>query len=141
MYDLFLSYAHGADESMIPYAHRIYEELTVAGFNVWIDIYNMNNTVKDEKKIMRSGISSSTIFVALLSPEYMASLNCNFEFSVALKKNKPIVLAAVKSGIYKTQNFTHLYGLQHEKLDAINLTSGHFKKGVEELVSTIRNIY
>ena len=130
-YDVFLSYAHGDDDSMIPYAHRIYDELISAGFTVWFDKYNIG---KDTVKSMRTGVSQSSIFVALLSPEYMRSDNCNFEFSVALGGKKPILCCAVKPGKY------YLNGIESKTIPTIKLTPRHFHKGVKTLVAEIQGI-
>ena len=97
-YDIFLSYSHGKHDKLIPQAYRIYKTLINAGFSVWFDFDQMKSS-HDVKKQMRTGINNSSLFVALLSPDYMKSYNCNYEFAYA-SAHKPIVAFRAVPGHY-----------------------------------------
>jgi hypothetical protein len=83
---------------------------------------------------MRTGVSQSRVFVALLSPEYMRSVNCNFEFSLAQALGKKILCCAVKPGKY------YLNGLEPKTIPTIKLTPRYFNKGVKTLNEEIEAI-
>jgi len=120
-YDIFLSYSHGKQDKLIPQAYRIYKMLTDAGFTVWFDLDQIKSSEPDVKKSMRSGINNSTVFLTLLSPDYMQSYNCNYEFAHANAKRKPIVTCKVKSGSYKTGDFHHITPFASELIPSHSL--------------------
>ena len=111
-YDVFLSYAHGKDDMYIPLAKRIHQILEEAGLTVWLDVYDMKG---DETKSMDNGIRNSRIFLALISPDYMKSYDCNYEFSKALDK-KPMILCSIKSKTYYTSEFKFLHSNNPDKI-------------------------
>jgi len=141
-YDIFISYAHGENDSLIPQAHRMYLALQEAGFKVWFDVFEMpsNTDPKQDQKIMKHAIQHSKIFLALISPEYMNSYNCNFEYSIALKKNLPILQCSVNSHYtYRTTHFKYINFETNTDLPIVNtINTRNFKKTMVSIISQIK---
>jgi len=121
-YNIFLSYSRGKDDKLIPQAYRIYNLLTDAGFTVWFDMIEMKDGETDFKKCMRAGINKSTVFLSLLSPDYMRSYNCNYEFAHATFKKKPIISCKIKPGNYSTKDFHHMIPTTPESILSYSLS-------------------
>jgi len=104
MYDIFLSYAHGKDDIYVPFTMKVCQYLEDLGLHVWLDIHQIHTSPMKE---MKKGIENSKVFVALLTPEYMESYNCNFEYVTALGR-MPILLASSRKHQYRSSNFAHI---------------------------------
>jgi len=141
-YDIFMSYAHGKNDYLVKQAYDIYLELKKVGFSVWFDMVEMKTytTKLQEQKAMKLGIKNSKIFLALISPEYMNSYNCNFEYLHAL--NKPILHCSINSKyLYKTKDFKHLNFSLNEELPIINtLSTDNFGHSIKLLITQIRRL-
>jgi len=137
-----MSYAHGKSDCLVKQAYRIYLELKKAGFSVWFDMVEMKTytTNLQEQKSMKMGIKNSKIFLALISPEYMNSYNCNFEYLHAL--NKPIIHCSINSKyLYKMDDFKYLNFPLNEELPIINtLSTENFGRSIKLLITQIRNL-
>jgi hypothetical protein len=98
-FDVFLSHCWGADKCRKPLTDAIYSALRADGFTVWLDSNNMRG---DLQASMREGISSSSVVVVLVSPDYARSKNCMFELKAAHDTGKPIVTCIVEPGFWTT---------------------------------------
>ena len=103
-FDVFLSYAWGANDKRQPLATEIYKELTALGYRVWIDIIEMKNKID---KSMTEGIDNSRIIVILLSPDYAAKENCMTEIKHTVASDKPYFVCMVEPGFWKTWAHPH----------------------------------
>jgi hypothetical protein len=70
---VFLSYAWGPKAARKPLADEVYVALRAAGLSVWLDEAEMG---LDLAASMSEGIAKSSVVVALVSPDYAASVNC-----------------------------------------------------------------
>jgi len=91
-FDLFISYkrdANGKDLGQ-QLAERLYKDLTAKGFKVWLDNEEIGFSRDFEKRI-EEAILHSKKFACVLSPEWLDSENCRYEYLKALEFEKRIV--------------------------------------------------
>jgi len=92
-FDVFLSYAWGANDCRKPLTDQIYLCLKNAGYRVWMDSIEMGLHLQQG---MTQGIIKSTLVVVLMSPDYVSSRACNHELREANRLGKPIVVCMVE---------------------------------------------
>ena len=97
-FDVFLSYAWGAKAARKPLADEVYVALRAAGLSVWLDEAEMG---LDLAASMSEGIAKSSVVVALVSPDYAASVNCLFELRSAVAAGKPLITCCVEPGFWR----------------------------------------
>ncbi len=90
-FDLFISYKrdNGGDHGQ-QLAERLYKDLTAKGFKVWLDNEEIGFSRDFEKRI-EEAILHSKKFACVLSPLWLASENCRYEYKKALEFEKRIV--------------------------------------------------
>jgi len=84
--DVFVSYSRRDAE----FVRRLHEALSGRGKEVWVDWEDIPATAAWRERI-GEGIDSANAFVFVLSPESVASVECNAELDLALAANKRIV--------------------------------------------------
>ena len=87
---LFLSYAH-ADELV---ALRVYEALTQAGRDVWLDLESLEPAT-DWWKGVKAAIDRCTAVLFLASDESSGSVSCSRELAYAAAQAKRIVAIGI----------------------------------------------
>ena len=90
-FDIFLSHAWDGSEHAPPTGH-VRSALLTASLSVWVDKSQMSHNVVAS---MRSGVSASTLVVALVSRWYASRPNCMLELRAAREFRKPIVAVIV----------------------------------------------
>ncbi|OUC15948.1 MAG: hypothetical protein B0A82_04130 [Alkalinema sp. CACIAM 70d] len=85
-FDLFISYCR----RNLEFIQRFYQDLQKQQRNIWIDWADIPPSVNWRAEIHR-GISAADSFIAVLSPEYLASYECRVEYEAALKMNKRLI--------------------------------------------------
>lgn len=90
-FDLFISYKrdNGGDHGQ-QLAERLYKDLTKLGFKVWLDNEEIGFSRDFEKRI-EEAILHSKKFACVLSPLWLESENCRYEYLKALEFEKRIV--------------------------------------------------
>lgn len=90
-FDLFISYKrdNGGDHGQ-QLAERLYKDLTKMGFKVWLDNEEIGFSRDFEKRI-EEAILHSKKFACVLSPKWLESENCRYEYIKALEFEKRIV--------------------------------------------------
>ena len=83
-FDIMISYSH---KDKI-FCKQIYEELTKAGYRVWIDFDQMHGNVMDA---MAQAIERSHIVIICMSEEYRNSNYCRAEAHYAFQRQRKIV--------------------------------------------------
>ena len=83
-FDIMISYSH-KDKTL---CKQIYEELTKAGYRVWIDFDQMHGNVMDA---MAQAIERSHTIIICMSEEYRKSNYCRAEAHYAFQRQRKIV--------------------------------------------------
>jgi TIR domain len=84
--NLFMSYAR-ADE---PVAVRLYEALTAAGQDVWLDVARLRHG-SDWWEGVRCAIDQCVGVLLIQSEESLRSISCSRELAYAVARGRPIV--------------------------------------------------
>lgn len=90
-FDLFISYKrdNGGDHGQ-QLAERLYKDLTRMGFKIWLDNEQIGFSRDFEKRI-EEAILHSKKFAAILSPKWLESENCRYEYIKSLEFEKRII--------------------------------------------------
>lgn len=87
MLNIFLSYAR-ADGAAA--AESLHKEVTQMGFSVWQDVQQMRGG-KAWREQLHDALHTVDALLALLTPGYVASCICTWEWQAALARNKRVV--------------------------------------------------
>ncbi|CAF4125103.1 unnamed protein product, partial [Rotaria sordida] len=83
-FDIMISYSHKEKDL----CKQIYEELSKAGYRIWIDFDQMHGNVMDA---MAQGIEQSHIIIVCMSEHYRKSNYCRAEAHYAFQQQRKIV--------------------------------------------------
>jgi CHASE2 domain-containing sensor protein len=87
VYDAFISYGRADSKA---FAFKLYDQLTAAGYSVWLDFNDIPLAVDFQEQI-NSGIECSENFLFIIAPHSINSPYCRLEIELALKCNKRII--------------------------------------------------
>jgi hypothetical protein len=131
IFDAFISYSRADSKS---FAIKLTEELSDRGLNIWLDLENIEDSVKWQNAIAR-GIESSDNFIFIIAPNSISSPYCYLEIEIALKYNKRIIpLLHLES-----EDF---WNKLHPKIAEIQLIyfeekTSYFLESLERLINSI----
>jgi len=126
---VMLSYCWAEQETMM----RVKTSLTAAGFQVWIDVDDMQGHTSTLEAMAHAVENASHVVVAL-SPGYKESPNCRLEAEYAVQKNKRVIPIVVHPG-YKPDGWLGI--LLGAKL-FYDLTGTKFEDNVRGLIKDLR---
>ena len=128
-WDVFVSYSH-QDQGA---ADIVYDEVRGQGFQVFRDSACLltGSAWWDE---IRTAIRSSSFFVPLYSPDYLASDICMSEFSIALASKKPILFPVCLCGADELPSFM----TQHHLELCPKGDGGRLRQACERLLGQLR---
>jgi len=101
-----------------------------------MDVYNID--VNNEQYSIDYGIKNSKSMLVLLSPDYLKSYFCNYEYISALK-TKPIVTCSIMPNLkYNTADFDYIHFAKNQKIIVdVNLSNISTKK-IDKIIELIK---
>ena len=103
-FDVFLSYAWGADDWRRHFALEVHNGLVKNGLKVWLDNLPEGGGQMGLflKKCMSKGIEASSVAVILFSPDYANSASCKYEIDDIVAAGLPKIVVFVEPGSWKS---------------------------------------
>jgi hypothetical protein len=127
MFDIMISYSH-KDETI---CKQIYEELTKAGYHVWIDFDQMHGNVMDA---MAQAIERSHTIIICMSEQYRKSNYCRAEAHYAFQRQLKIVPILLQEHYQPDGWLLFLIG----QLLYVDFTKYEFPRAIELLIKELK---
>ena len=127
LFDIMISYSH-KDETI---CKQIYEELTKAGYRVWIDFDQMHGNVMDA---MAQAIERSTTIIICMSEQYRRSNYCRAEAHYAFQRQLKIVPILLQNYYQPDGWLLFLIG----QLLYVDFTKIEFSRAIDLLLKEIK---
>nr|AUN37584.1 TPR repeat protein [uncultured bacterium] len=137
---VFISYRQAKSAKL---AHRLYDDLTRHGFDVFLDVVSLENGKLD--KIIMNQIAARAHFLSLLSPGSLERcsdpedmVRREIEEAIRLERNIVPVLSDNVNFYKETGHLSETYCKEYRRYMGVSLTLKDFPSGIEKLRSFLK---